>query len=109
MDAIDIHTHIVPETFPAYTGVGRDVPWPSMQRANACHCHVMIQGKNYRTVHQSCWMPKERVQDMDKLSIGMQCLSPMPELLSYWFPAADAQVMARFLNEHIADMVARFP
>ena len=25
---IDIHSHIVPETFPPYTGVGRSVPWP---------------------------------------------------------------------------------
>ena len=31
-DCIDIHTHIVPETFPAYKGKGRDVPWPSMAR-----------------------------------------------------------------------------
>ena len=31
---IDVHTHVVPENFPAYAGRGRDVPWPSM--AIAC-------------------------------------------------------------------------
>jgi len=107
--AIDIHTHVVPETFPPYTGVGRDVPWPSMAPAHACHAHVMIHGKTYRTVHESCWMAGERVKDMDRLSIGLQCLSPMPELLSYWLPAGDARELVRYLNEGIASMVARFP
>ena len=51
--AIDIHTHIVPEKFPAYTGSVKDIAWPSMAPAEPCHCHVIIQGKNYRTVHQS--------------------------------------------------------
>jgi len=49
-DCIDIHTHIVPETFPAYAGKHANVPWPSMADAHACHKHVMIQDKVYRTV-----------------------------------------------------------
>lgn len=107
--ALDIHSHIVPEKFPAYTGVGKNIPWPSMAPAHACHAHVMIQGKVYRTVHQSCWLSEERIRDMDKGAIGVQCLSPMPELLSYWLPAADAQLLIRFLNDEIANMSARFP
>src|SRR3712207_9167938 len=104
LDAVDIHTHVVPEKFPPYTGVGRDVPWPSMAPAHACHAHVMIDGKVYRTVHQSSWMAAERIEDMDRLSIGLQCLSPMPELLSYWLPAKAAQVLIRYVNDEIASM-----
>jgi len=80
-----------------------------MTPAHACHCHVMIEGKVYRTVHQSAWMSDERVRDMDRQAVGIQCLSPMPELLSYWLPAADAQVLIRFLNDEIARMVALYP
>lgn len=109
MRAIDIHTHIVPEKFPAYTGVGRNVPWPSMAPAHACHAHVMIEGKVYRTVHQSCWLSEDRIRNMDKGEIGVQCLSPMPELLSYWLPSADAQLLIRYLNDEIAKMVSRHP
>jgi aminocarboxymuconate-semialdehyde decarboxylase len=107
--AIDVHTHFVPEKFPPYAGSGRDVPWPSMAPAHACHAHVMIQGKNYRTVHQSCWLAADRMKDMDSLSIGLQCVSPMPELLSYWLPAKDAQVLLRWVNDRIAEMVAQHP
>jgi len=85
------------------------VPWPSMAPAQACHAHVMIEGRVYRTVHQSCWLSEDRIRDMDEGEIGMQCLSPMPELLSYWLPAADARVLIRYLNDQIADMVTRHP
>jgi aminocarboxymuconate-semialdehyde decarboxylase len=107
--AIDIHTHIVPEKFPAYTGSVKDIAWPSMAPAEPCHCHVIIQGKNYRTVHQSCWNNEDRLKDMEAREVHQQCLSPMPELLSYWLPAKDAQVLNRFLNDEIAKMVARHP
>jgi aminocarboxymuconate-semialdehyde decarboxylase len=107
--AIDVHAHIVPEKFPAYVGRHANVPWPSMAPAHACHCHVVISGKNYRTVNHACWLPDQRVSDMDKGQIGVQCLSPMPELLSYWLPAEDAQVLNRYLNDEIAKMVARHP
>jgi aminocarboxymuconate-semialdehyde decarboxylase len=105
--AIDIHTHVVPGEFPRYLGKRQNVPWPSMAPAQPCHCHVMISGKVYRTVHQSCWRTEDRTADMDARAIGVQCLSPMPELLSYWLPADDAQVLIRYINDQIAGMVAR--
>ena len=107
--AIDIHTHVVPGEFPRYLGKRPNVPWPSMAPAEPCHCHVIIQGKNYRTVHQSCWSNEDRLKDMEAREVHQQCLSPMPELLSYWLPAKDAQVLNRFLNDEIATMVARHP
>ena len=107
--AIDIHTHIVPEKFPVYAGAGRDLPWPSMAPAHACHCHVMIKDSVYRTVHQAAWLPDERITEMDRCAVGVQCLSPMPELLSYWLPPRDGQLLIRFLNDEIARMVAHHP
>src|SRR6266850_2125679 len=78
-DCIDIHTHIVPENFPPYAGKGKDVPWPSMAAAHACHRHVMIKGNVYRTVSDGCWS----------------------------VPLHDANAMVRFLNEEIARMIGR--
>jgi aminocarboxymuconate-semialdehyde decarboxylase len=108
-DCIDIHTHIVPETFPPYAGKGANVPWPSMADAHACHKHVMIQGKVYRTVADGCWSAPRRLEDMGAMSVSRQAISPMPELLSYWLPLEDAKIMVRYLNEQIAAMVAQAP
>jgi aminocarboxymuconate-semialdehyde decarboxylase len=109
VDCIDIHTHIVPEKFPAYAGKGRDVPWPSMAEAHACHRHVMISGKVYRTVADGSWSVPRRIEAMGAMRVARQALSPMPELLSYWLPLADAQALIRYLNEQIAEMVALAP
>jgi aminocarboxymuconate-semialdehyde decarboxylase len=106
---IDIHTHIVPEQFPAYTGSARDVPWPSMAHDNCGHATVVISGKNYRTVPSTCWDCSARTQGMDAQRIARQVLSPMPELLSYWLPLDAGKQICRHLNETIAAMIAREP
>ena len=77
-DCIDVHTHIVPENFPPYAGSGRDVPWPSMAPAHACHKHVMISGKVYRTVADGSWSVPRRIEDMAAMRITRQVISPMP-------------------------------
>ena len=106
---VDVHTHIVPESFPAYAGKGRDVPWPSMAEAHACHRHVMISGKVYRTVSEGCWSVPRRIEDMGAMRVTRQALSPMPELLSYWLPMPDGGALIRYLNDTIAAMVERAP
>jgi aminocarboxymuconate-semialdehyde decarboxylase len=108
-DVIDIHTHIVPEKFPPYRGKGKDVPWPSMAPADACHRHVMISGKLYRTVSDGSWSVPRRIEEMGAMQVTRQAISPMPELLSYWLPLDDAKAMIRYLNEQIAEMIAAAP
>jgi aminocarboxymuconate-semialdehyde decarboxylase len=108
-EVIDIHTHIVPEKFPPYRGKGKEVPWPSMAEADACHKHVMISGKLYRTVSDGSWSVPRRIEEMSGMRVNRQALSPMPELLSYWLPLDDAKVLIRYLNEQIAEMIALAP
>ena len=108
-ECIDIHCHVVPESFPPYAGRNANVPWPSMAEAHACHKHVMISGKVYRTVSDGCWSVPRRIEDMGKMQVTRQAISPMPELLSYWLPLDDAKVMIRYLNDEIAAMIARAP
>jgi aminocarboxymuconate-semialdehyde decarboxylase len=109
VDCIDIHNHVVPERFPAYAGSGTNVPWPSMAEAHACHKHVMISGKVYRTVADGSWSVPRRIEDMGAMRVSRQVLSPMPELLSYWLPLVDAKVLIRYMNDEIAAMVSRAP
>jgi aminocarboxymuconate-semialdehyde decarboxylase len=109
VETIDVHTHVVPENFPPYQGSGRDVPWPAMAEAHACHRHVMISGKVYRTVSDGSWSVPRRIEDMNGMRVARQALSPMPELLSYWLPLEDAKVLVRYLNDEIAAMVGRAP
>ena len=108
-ECIDVHTHVVPENFPEYAGNNANVPWPSMAEAHACHRHVMISGKVYRTVADGCWSAPRRIAQMGEMRVTRQAISPMPELLSYWLPLEDAKTMIRFLNDEIARMISLAP
>ncbi|QHE88767.1 amidohydrolase [Hydrogenophaga sp. BPS33] len=103
---VDVHAHVVPENFPAYIGRRAPADWPSMAPAQPCHRSVMIAGKNYRTVSDKCWDVAKRLQDLPAMGLDLQVVSPMPELLSYWMDAVDAQQLLRYLNDQIAAMVA---
>jgi aminocarboxymuconate-semialdehyde decarboxylase len=41
--------------------------------------------------------------------VNVQVLSTVPVMFSYWAKPADGAEVARFLNDHIADIVAEFP
>lgn len=103
---VDVHAHVIPYDFPAYLGGVTPAGWPAMAPAHACHRQVMIDGKNYRTVSDKCWSTSKRLADFDEMGLGLQAISPMPELLSYWLSPADGAQLVRYLNEQIALMVS---
>jgi aminocarboxymuconate-semialdehyde decarboxylase len=107
--AIDVHTHVVPAHLPARAAEFGDIAWPSIQHGESCHAKVVIRGRNYRDIENACWDVPRRTREMTGMDVGSQVLSPMPELLSYWLPARPAQVLARHVNETIAEMVRAAP
>jgi aminocarboxymuconate-semialdehyde decarboxylase len=103
---IDIHAHFIPHDFPRYLGSALPADWPSMAPAHACHRHVMIAGKVYRTVSEKAWSPSRRIADMEHMGLSHQALSPMPELLSYWMAPAAAAQLLRYVNDQLAAAAA---
>src|SRR4051812_44997338 len=106
MAVIDVHCHIVPEHFPDAHARSE---WPCMRHLGNGRASIMIAEKEYRAVNDRCWDPMRRLADMDTEGVSIQVLSPMPELLSYWFAASDALEMAQHVNKAIATMTAAAP
>jgi aminocarboxymuconate-semialdehyde decarboxylase len=104
---IDIHTHIVPARLAA--DHKRDRRWPSVELSAGDQAAVMIGGKVFRKIDARSWDVDRRLADMMEDSTDMQVLSPMPELLSHWLPADDAEFLADVMNEQIASMIAQAP
>ena len=82
---IDMHSHVVPENFPAYIGRTAPADWPSMAPAQPCHRSVMIAGKNYRTVSEACWSVSRRLEDLPGMGLALQVLAQRfrPDLVLY--------------------------
>jgi aminocarboxymuconate-semialdehyde decarboxylase len=105
VNGIDIHTHVVPSAFPPSVRPG--LPgWPAMQSVDSCRANIIIDGKVYRTLSDQCWTTSRRLEDMDRMEIDLQAISPMPELFSYWMEPASANDLIRFVNDTIAAFVA---
>lgn len=70
---------------------------------------MMVGGREMRVVDNRAWEAARRIADMNGEDVGMQAISPMPEILSYWIDAQSALTMARYMNRTIADIVHAAP
>jgi len=106
LDAIDSHTHFVPQRIPAQPA--RNPLWPSVEQRGESAA-VMVGGKVFRVIDSRSWDAARRLDDMAHDDVDVQVVSPMPELLSHWFPPADANALSRHVNEGIATLCAAHP
>ena len=106
---IDMHAHVIPEHFPDAAGRASADRWPFMDHFEAQRARVMISGENFRTVHSGNWDVERRLRDMEASGVDAEAISPMPELLSYWFTPQDGVDFCRYLNEFIARLCEAAP
>jgi aminocarboxymuconate-semialdehyde decarboxylase len=105
--AIDAHTHFVPRALPS--GRGRDARWPAVEMTAPDAGVVTIGGRPFRALDSRSWDAARRLDDMDADGIETQVVSPMPELLSYWFSGQDGEAFADHVNTELAELCARAP
>src|SRR5437588_4627594 len=106
---IDLHTHVLPRDWPdldqkyGYGGFVR------LERAAPGSARMMIGDRVFREITDRVWNPERRIEDMDNSGVSMQVLSTVPVMFSYWAKPRDALDLCRLLNDHIAEIVRRYP
>jgi aminocarboxymuconate-semialdehyde decarboxylase len=107
---IDIHTHILPEHIPNWKEKFGYTGFIQLDHHKPC-CARMIRddGKFFREIEDNCWSPEKRMHECDHHHVDVQVLSTVPVMFSYWAKAVDCLELSMFLNDHIADIVQRFP
>jgi len=106
---IDIHTHILPANWPDLEeryGYGGFV---QLEHHGPGCARMVRDGRVFREVRSNCWDPNVRIEECDGLGIGVQVLSTVPVMFSYWAKPRDTHDLARLLNDHIAKVVAQAP
>ncbi|MFI5149491.1 MAG: amidohydrolase family protein [Bacteroidia bacterium] len=110
MLSIDIHTHILPEHIPDWKkrfGYGGFI---ALEHHKPCCARMLLDtGRFFREVEDNCWSPEKRMQECDHHRVQVQVLSTVPVMFSYWAKPADCLELSKFLNDHIAGIVSRFP
>ena len=105
---IDIHTHILPKNWPNLKeryGYGGFV---QLEHCSGCS-RMLIDGEHFRDVSKNCWDPHTRIEECDKYEVDVQVLSTVPVMFSYWAKPKDTADLSMILNDHIADLVTKFP
>lgn len=105
---IDIHTHIMPDKMPNWVkkfGYGEFI---HLEHRNCKAC--MMKGDTvFREVEENCYLPAPRLKDMEAHKVDVQVISTIPVLFNYWARPQDGLETSRFLNDHIAETVAKDP
>src|SRR5262245_38226125 len=71
---IDLHTHILPEAWPDLSkryGYGGFV---QLEHSGPGCARMVIDGKSFREVHDTCWDPKRRLADCEEHGVHVQVL-----------------------------------
>lgn len=106
---IDIHTHILPENIPDFRrrfGYGGFI---HLDHHAPCRARMMMDDKFFREIEDNCWDAEARLKECGEHMVDVQVLSTVPVMFSYWAKPKDALEVAMFLNDHIAEVVHRYP
>jgi aminocarboxymuconate-semialdehyde decarboxylase len=110
MPKIDIHTHILPPELPRWKerfGYGGFV---ELHHHTNCRAKMMRDdGTFFREIESNCWDADARVRDCDAHGVTQQVISTVPVMFSYWAQPKHGLDVARFLNDHVAQVVDKHP
>jgi len=109
MEKIDLHTHILPPTWPDLReryGYGGFVRLDHHEPGRA---KMMLDDRCFRVIEQNCWDPARRIEDCDAAGVDVQALSTVPVMFSYWAKPDHVLDLSRFLNDHIAGVCRDHP
>ena len=104
-----MHTHILPKSMPNWTekfGYGKFIELIHNDNGTA----DMIQGGQFfRTIKENCWDEHLRIEEYKKYETQVQVVCTIPVMFSYWAKTNDCVALSQFLNDHIAELVHRYP
>lgn len=106
---IDMHTHIMPEKMPNWAEKFGYKGFISLDHHRPGFAKMMQDTKFFREIAENCWDPEVRIPEYEKFDTQVQVICTIPVLFSYWAKPQDGLTVSEFLNDHIMEIVQKYP
>ena len=106
---IDMHTHIIPKHLPDWTSKFGYGDFIFLEHNDDSTADMMQGGKFFRRIKENCWDENIRISEYRDFNTQVQVVCTIPVLFSYWAQPKDGLEISKFLNDHISDLVTRYP
>ncbi|MDP4638049.1 MAG: amidohydrolase [Crocinitomicaceae bacterium] len=106
---IDMHSHIIPKNLPNWTekfGYGKFIYLNHNEDRSA---DMMQGGQFFRRIKENCWDEDLRLGEYEQFQTQTQVVCTIPVLFSYWAEPKHGLELSEYLNNHIAELVAKYP
>jgi aminocarboxymuconate-semialdehyde decarboxylase len=107
MQAIDIHNHFFPESWPDLAARYGTPNWPWIKHPEPGKADIMVGDRFFRHVYSACWDPEVRLREMDRDGIDLQVISATPVLFAYERPVEHALDCAQTFNDAALELCSR--
>ncbi|HEY3403918.1 MAG TPA: amidohydrolase family protein [Ohtaekwangia sp.] len=106
---IDSHTHIIPEKLPDWSSKFGYGDFIHLQHHKKGYANMMRGNHFFREIHENCWNEALRIQEYENFNTQVQVVCTIPVMFSYWAKPLDGLELSQFLNDHLANLVIRYP
>lgn len=106
---IDMHTHIIPERMPNWTEKFGYGDFIYLQHHRPGYANMMKGNQFFREIRENCWNPELRIEEYSRFNTQVQVVCTIPVMFSYWARPEHCLDLSRFLNDHIAETVNKYP
>lgn len=106
---IDSHTHILPKKMPNWTEKFGYGDFIYLQHHKKGYAKMMRGNQFFREINENCWNPELRIEEYAVYHTQVQVVCTIPVMFSYWSKPDDGLSISRFLNDHIAKLVEKYP
>ncbi len=104
-----MHTHLLPERLPNFANKFGYGDFIHLRHRRPGFADMMRGDSFFREIGENCWNPEVRIAEYDHFKTQKQVVCTIPVMFSYWAKPTDCLFLSQFLNDHLAEVVEKFP